>query len=52
MASGADVVVLAGADLARPEQAVWSSSRPSWDRNGLTVVALDRVAVRHEDGAP
>jgi RND superfamily putative drug exporter len=50
VASGADVVVLAGADLARPEQARLEQLAAALGRNGLTVVALDRVAVLHEDG--
>jgi RND superfamily putative drug exporter len=50
LASGADLVVLAGDDLAAPEQARLEELASELGRNGLTVVAIDRVGVRQEDG--
>jgi RND superfamily putative drug exporter len=51
LASGADLVVLAGVDRAPPEQARVEELATELGRRGLTVVALDGVDVRQDDVA-
>ena len=51
LASGADVVVLVGADLAPAEQARLDELATGLGQRGVTVVAIDRVDVRQEDTA-
>ncbi len=49
LASGADLMVLACVDLAPPDRARLGELAAELGRRGLTVIELDRVAVRRDD---